>query len=190
VLERSLKESEKLSSGGIVPRACCGNRPGRDSNQEKLMERKESSRRRIRRPGIAVENREIPLTVGSGEVARDLTLKRRKNPAHRISAFGFDEARVACSLKSRVAISESTGAVDQSRDTWRKIPRSRGSALGVFDNRENLHRGSAIREIPKVTWQRGTPGASGTQVALHRAIVSSGFGGWNSKLLTSQAAIS
>jgi hypothetical protein len=36
VLERSLKDSEKLSSGGIVPRACCGNRPGRDLNQEKL----------------------------------------------------------------------------------------------------------------------------------------------------------
>jgi hypothetical protein len=52
---------------------------------------------------------------------------------------------------------ESTGAVDHSRDTWREIPADRDSVFRGFRQTRNLYRGSAIREIPKRTWQGGIP---------------------------------
>jgi hypothetical protein len=61
---------------------------------------------------------------------------------------------------------------------------------GVPIARENLYRGFAIREILTVTWARGTTRYSGGQVASHQTIGASGFGDWNSKPLTSRAAIS
>jgi hypothetical protein len=40
--------------------------------------------------------------------------------------------------------------------------------IGVLDDKERLYVGFAIRDIPTVTWQCGTTGASGVQVAPYR----------------------
>jgi hypothetical protein len=40
--------------------------------------------------------------------------------------------------------------------------------IGVLDDREHLHVGFAISDIPTVTWQCGTTRTSGVQVASYR----------------------
>jgi hypothetical protein len=88
-----------------------------------------------------------------GGVTRELTLSagvENQSPSDfGVSAFGVGEVRVLHLVKSRVAIPELTGAVDHQRDTWHQIPEIGTSEFGVFNSKGNLHRGFAIREIPK-----------------------------------------
>ena len=47
-------------------------------------------------------------------------------------------------------------------------PGHRGFGIRGFQQQETWIRGLAIREVPKVTWQRGTQRRSGIQVACPR----------------------
>jgi hypothetical protein len=63
-VEKSLKESEELNSGGIVPCEYFGNRPRKGSNRKNLWNR-EISKEENRQLGFAEESRETPLIVRS-----------------------------------------------------------------------------------------------------------------------------
>jgi hypothetical protein len=85
--KRSLKESERLSSGGIVPLRMQRSRPWKDLNRKALKWRR-SSKRRNQRQGCAEESREIPLTVRSEGSCEGVNSQAHERTGHRISAFG------------------------------------------------------------------------------------------------------
>jgi hypothetical protein len=90
------------------------------------------------------------------------------------SGFGvrrFPKQEVYTLRNPELRFPEVTGAVDLRRDTWRQIPHIGVRRFGVFDTKGTLHFGLAIREIPKRTWQGGSPKLSGRQVARTRGFV-------------------
>jgi hypothetical protein len=112
---KSLKESELISSGEIVPLKYSGTGSG-GIRTERSCGAEEIQEEENRRLEIAVENSEIPLTVRSWRSRGEV------NPsaiAYRHSAFGeviFDP------LKSRVAISRVIWDRRSERDRWHEIP--------------------------------------------------------------------
>jgi hypothetical protein len=94
------------------------------------------------------------------------------------SGFGvrrFTEQEVYTLRNPELRFPEVTGAVDLRRDTRRQIPHIGVRRFGVFDTKGTLHFGFAIREIPKRTWQGGSPRHSGRQVACTRGFGTRGF---------------
>jgi hypothetical protein len=89
-----------------------GTDPG-GARTERSFGAREFSKEVDQRTGFASEDREIPLTVGSWRSCAGVSPKAQKGTGRRISAYrasAFDEARISCSLKSRVAISRINGS--------------------------------------------------------------------------------
>jgi hypothetical protein len=134
-----------------------GTDPGEDSNRERSFGAGEISQGGELTARFAEENREIPLIVGSWRSCGELTHSaagRIKPIAYRHSAF--DEVRrrlVEIASRDFPSYSEPSISTGTGGARSREIGVRRS---GFSIAKENLHRGFAIREIPKVTWQCGT----------------------------------
>jgi hypothetical protein len=89
------------------------------------------------------------------------------------SGFGVrrsSEARVLYSLKSR-PFGNAISRIDLSHRSSEGHVASDPEGFGIrgFRTKRNLYHGFKIREIPKRTWQGGSPRQSGRQVAIHRS---------------------
>jgi hypothetical protein len=94
---------------------------------------------------IAKSRRPLDL----GKVARDLNPQAQVEPiCHRTSAYqGWRVQKLHARRNRESRFPDLAGTVDRRRDRWHEIPWSRRS--GSWENRESLHRGVAIREIPR-----------------------------------------
>jgi hypothetical protein len=107
------------------------------------------------------------------QVSRRKSLHGKQTRGIGVSAFGRWRGKSLCPEKSRDAISRTNGSRRSSEGQVASDPRYRGSAFREFRHQEKLPYGFAIREIPKLTWHRGTRDRVGDR---WRAVGVSGFG--------------
>ena len=97
------------------------------------------------------------------------SLHRKQTRGIGVSAFGKWRGKNLCLEKSRDAISRTNGNRRSLEGQVASDPRYRGSAFREFRHQEKLPYGFAIREIPKRTWQGGSPRQSKGQVSRREA---------------------
>jgi hypothetical protein len=103
------------------------------------------------------------------QVSKRGSLHRKQTRGIGVSAFGKWRGKNLCLEKSRDAISRTNGNRRSLEGQVASDPRYRGSAFREFRHQEKLPYGFAIREIPKRTWQGGSPRQSGRQVSRREA---------------------
>jgi hypothetical protein len=171
-----------LRSAGLALEPCKVGMDQEKFEQEKLRSEGLLQEEENRRLEIPEENCEVPQTVGSGRSSEGFNPQAQVEPiCHRISAYrGWRVQEVACTSKSRVAISRFSGSRRSSEGQVARDPTE--SALRGFQSRR-----ICITELSAKSRGDVVPGSLVEYRWRSLGIGTSGLGVWKGQgLLTSQ----